>query len=130
EAFFQQQPALAKRRKQGRLDLSRIRSLSDKQAGYEVAHQKGRIQCIFVYLEPKDGHSAFQGDLGQGLRPTDSQADVDDRLGAPTRTGAADPEQEWLWDRYDTQQLCMHIAYGSHGKGIRMITLMAPDVAP
>lgn len=129
-AFFSTQPATAKRREQGRTDLSGIRSLSSREHGYEVAHRKGRIETVFVYLCGRDDYSPFQGRLEAGLSVSDTPEDVRRKLGPPTRSGAGDTAGRWLWERYDSETLCLHIGYGESGSGLRMITLMAPDVAP
>jgi hypothetical protein len=129
-AFFLTQPATARRRKQGRTDLTGIRSLSSQEHGYEVAHRKGRIETVFVYLRGRDGYSPFQGELGAGLSVSDSPEDVRHKLGPPTRSGVGDTAGRWPWDRYDSETLCLHIGYGECGVGLGMITLMAPDVAP
>jgi hypothetical protein len=128
--FFLTQPATARRRRQGRTDLCGIRSLSSKEQGYEVAHRKGRIEVIFLYLCERDGYSPFRGELVGGLTVGDSHEEVRRRLGPPTRSGSADAAGRFLWDRYDSAALCLHIAYGESGTGLRMLTLMAPDVAP
>jgi hypothetical protein len=129
-AFFLTQPATQKRRKAGRVDLSGIRDLSSKADGYEVIHRRGRIVTIFLYLTERDGYHPFRGALTQGLRAPDSRAAVRRRLGPPTRRGAVGEKQEWHWDRYDSEKVCMHFSYGPRARGIRMVTLMAPDVAP
>jgi hypothetical protein len=129
-AFFLNQPATARRRRQGRTDLSGIRSLSSEQHGYVVAHSKGRIDTVFLYLCHEGDYSPFRGELISGLSVDDSREDVRAKLGPATRSGAADKAGVWLWDRYDLDALCVHIAYGKSGMGLRRITLMAPDVAP
>ncbi len=128
--FFLTQPATAGRRRHGRPDLNGIRSLSSKQDGYEVSHRKGRIETVFLYVAGQDGYCSFRGELTAGLSVSDSRAAVKRRLGPPTRSGAGDAEGLWPWDRYDSDALCLHIAYGEAGVGLRMLTLMAPDVAP
>ncbi len=128
--FFLNQPVTARRRRQGRTDLSGIRSLSSKEDGYEVVIRKGRIETIFLYLCERDGYSPFRGELTTGLSVGDSREDVRNKLGPATRSGASDTVGLWLWDRYDSDALCLHIAYGESGAGLRMLTLMAPDVAP
>jgi hypothetical protein len=128
--FFLTQPATANRRRQGRTDLNGIHSLSSKQHGYEVDHKKGRIETIFVYLRGKDDYSPFRGELSRGLLVEDSREEVLAKLGEPTRSGYADSTARWPWDRYDSERLCLHITYGESGNGLRMLTLMAPDVAP
>ncbi len=130
-AFFLTQPATARRRRrQGRTDLAGIRSLSSAEAGYEVVHRKGRIETIFLYLRGRDGYSPFRGALIAGLSVEDSRADVRRKLGVATSMGAGDEAGLWPWDRYDSEALCLHIAYGESGQGLRMLTLMSPDVAP
>jgi hypothetical protein len=128
--FFLTQPATARRRRQGRTDLRGIRSLSSKEHGYEVVHRKGRIETIFLYLCPRDGYSPFRGELAARLSADDSREEVRRKLGPPTRSGAGDAAGLWPWDRYDSDTLCLHIAYGEAGAGLRRLTLMAPDVAP
>ena len=44
--------------------------------------------------------------------------------------GAGDEAGLWPWDRYDSEALGLHIAYGESGHGLRLLTLMSPDVAP
>jgi hypothetical protein len=128
--FFRTQPATARRRRQGRTDLNGIRSLSSKEYGYEVSHRKGRIETIFLFLCARDGYSPFRGELIAGLTVDDSREDVRRKLGPATRSGTSDEAGRWPWDRYDSDVLCLHIAYGESGVGLRMLTLMAPDVAP
>ena len=128
--FFLSQPATLAHRRQGRLGLQGIRSLASKEDGYEVVHCRGRIETIFLYLAPRDGSSPFRGELAGGLAVTDSREDVSRKLGPPTRSGAGDPAGGWPWDRYDSEVLCLHIASGESGVGLRMLTLMAVDVAP
>jgi hypothetical protein len=128
--FFSAQPATARRRQQGRTDLRGIRSLSDKGQGYEVAQKKGRIETVFLYLRARNGYAPFLGALTAGLTANDSREDVRKKLGPPTRSGAGDAAGLWPWDRFDSETLCLHVAYGEAGRGLRMLTLMAPDVAP
>jgi len=129
-AFFMTQPTTARRRQQGRRDLSGIRSLSSKEDGYDVVHRKGRIETIFLYLTARDGYTPFRGKLTGTLSSADSPEDVRRKLGPPTRSGTGDEAGAWPWDRYDSEEVCLHIAYGEWGAGLRMLTLMAPDVAP
>ena len=110
------------------------RWLLSKEEGYSIQHSKGpagrRIVTIHLFTTPRDGYSAFQGELIQGLRPTDGRAQVRRRLGEPTRSGAVGTDPILHHDRYDSEQVCIHLEYGPRARGIRMITLMAPDVAP
>ena len=128
--FFLTQPSTAHRRRQGRIDLAGIRSLSSKGLGYEVTHRKGRIETIFMYLSARDGYEPFRGRLIARLESADTRKEVISKLGPPTRSGTSDPAGSWVWDRYDSDLVCIHIAYGEAGVGVRMVTLMAPDVAP
>jgi hypothetical protein len=128
--FFLTQPAAARRRRQGRTDLRGIRSLSSTEHGYAVIHHKGRIETVFLYLAGREGYSPFRGELSAGLTAGDSRADVRRKLGPATRSGAGDEAGLWPWDRYDSEAVCLHIAYGESGVGLRMLTLMAPGVAP
>jgi hypothetical protein len=112
------------------------RTLADKAAGYEISYRKGRrgtpdrVVTVFLYIEPRDGFGAFAGRLSGGLIPADGPAEVAGKLGPPTRRGTSDKAGMCPWERRDTKRLCLHISYGKGGAGIRMITLMAPDVAP
>jgi hypothetical protein len=60
----------------------------------------------------------------------DTREDVRRKLGPATRSGAGDEAGRWPWDRCDSDALCLHVAYEESGAGLRMLTLMAPDVAP
>jgi hypothetical protein len=125
--FLLNRPAGTGKRRQGR---SGNRSLSSKEHGYEVVHRKGRIETVFLYLCGRDGYAPFRGALTAGLSVDDARKDVKRKLGQPTRSGAGDEAGRWPWDRYDSDALCLHVAYGESGAGLRMLTLMAPDVAP
>lgn len=115
---------------------ARERTFADPAAGYEITYHKGRrgqpdrVVTVFLYVEPRDGYAAFAGRLSGGLAPADGPAEVAAKLGPATRQGASDPAGEWVWERRDTDRLCLHVAYRQGGVGIRLITLMAPDVAP
>ncbi len=112
------------------------RTFADRAAGYEITYYKGRrgksdrVVTVFLYVQPRDGFAAFAGRLSGGLAAADGPAEVAAKLGPPTRQGAGDPAGEWPWERRDTARLCLHVAYGQGGVGLRMVTLMAPDVAP
>jgi hypothetical protein len=129
-AFFLRQPATARRRRQGRTDLTGIRSLSSKEHGYKVVHQKGRIETVFVYVRARGDLAAFQGKLSRGLLADDAREQVLAKLGSPTRSGYADPAGCWPWDRDDSDRLSLHLSDGGCGVGLRMLTLVAPDAAP
>jgi hypothetical protein len=114
-------------------DYEPERYLTSRADGYAIQHKKGkraRVECIWIYLEPAEGYTPFVGPLPRGLRAELSQLEVRRLWGEPSRSGAADGEGEWLWDRFDSKAVCVHIAYGRGGVGIRRITLMAPNVAP
>lgn len=101
-------------------------SLSDKQHGFEIQlGKKGRIQAIHLFIVPAQGYAAFAGALSEGLRPGDGVNAVRRRLGKPTRSG---PDAGW--DRFDSERVCIRFGYREEETGIRLITLMAPDVAP
>lgn len=128
--FFLTQPATARRRRLGRTDLGGIRSLSSKEHGYEVAHRRGRVETVFLHLCGRDGYAPFRGGLSSGLSVRDTPDVVRRKLGPAKRSGAGDPDGVWPWDRFDSDSLCLHVAYRESGDGLRMLTLMAPDVAP
>jgi hypothetical protein len=63
-----------------------------------------------------------------------SRGDVLSLLGTPSKSGNAhtDPVlgEYGAWDRFDGLGASMHIQYDPHTRGIRMVTLMRPDVLP
>lgn len=68
------------------------RWLLTKQEGYSITHTKGqtggrRVVTIHLYLTPRDGYSAFQGELIQGILPTHGRAAIRRRLGADAERG-------------------------------------------
>lgn len=124
-------------RRQPRTDrAAREGTFADAAAGYVITYYRGRrgtpdrVVTAFLYVEPRDGYAAFAGRLSGGLAPADGPTEVTAKLGPPTRRGASDPAGEWPWERRDAERLCVHIAYRRGGVGVRLVTLMAPDVAP
>jgi hypothetical protein len=112
------------------------RTFADRTAGYEITYHKGRrgkpdrVVTAFLYVLPRDGFAAFAGRLSSELVPADGPGEAATKLGPPTRQGQSDKAGEWLWERRDTDQVWVHVAYGQGGVGLRLITLMAADVAP
>ena len=107
-----------------------LTSLAD---GYDIRHKKGkraRVECIWIRLTPSEGFTPFSGPLSRGMMPDASRAEIQALWGTPSRCGAGDAAGEWPWDRFDSDTVCIHIAYKQGGTGIRMITLMDPAIAP
>jgi cell wall assembly regulator SMI1 len=100
--------------------------LWNKAQGFEIHHsKKGRIETIHLFIVPAQGYAAFGGALSKGLRPCDGPEDVRRGFAKPTRSGP-----QGGWDRFDSDRVCIRFGYREDLKGIRLITLMAPDVAP
>lgn len=95
-----------------------------------MAHRRGRVETVFLHLCGRDGSAPFRGELSSGLSVRDTPDVVRRKLGPATRSGAGDPDGVWPWDRFDSDSPCLHVAYRESGDGLRMLTLMAPDVAP
>jgi hypothetical protein len=108
------------------------RYLKSTAEGYSIRHRKGKrgkIDYLWLHLEPPEGYLPFRGPLSRGLRADLGQDEVRQLWGEPSRSGDSDKDGKWLWDRFDSEAVCVHIGYAPGGVGIRMITLMAPDVA-
>jgi hypothetical protein len=115
-------------------DNRKLKDWSSKAKGYVLHQKRGRIEAIHIYVVRAEGYKAFTGPLTHGLTPGDGRAQIYGKFGEPTRTGATEPHPEFGevagWDRYDSAEVCIHFGYRQDGPGIRLITLMAPDVAP
>jgi cell wall assembly regulator SMI1 len=100
--------------------------LWNKAQGFEIHHsKKGRIETIHLFVVPAQGYAAFAGALSKGLQAGDGVEEVRHQFGKPTRSGP-----QGGWDRFDSDRVCIRFGYRDDEKGIRMISLMAPDVAP
>jgi len=109
-------------------------SLSGTNAGYEIVHCSGRVTTVFLYAEPADGFAAFSHTLPGGLRRGSTRADVCARFGIPERSGEAMTiaglGPQGAWDRFAVGGIRVHFQYTEFGERVRLVSVMAADVAP
>jgi hypothetical protein len=110
------------------------RHVSNGADGYELLDADGRIVALFVYVVPLGDFSAFRGALISGLSANSSRRDVLNLFGSPPISGQAETipilGRQGAWDRYDSDQVCLHFEYTEPDERLRQITIMAPDFAP
>jgi len=101
--------------------------------GFAVqVRNKGRIEVIHLYCMAEGDYLAFTESLTNDILPTDDCKQVRQKCGAPTRSGPDVKGKSGYasWDRFDNEEVCIHFSYREDEPGIKMITLMATDVAP
>lgn len=108
--------------------------LTSYHGGYQLVHSLGRISTLFIYVTPKDGFAACISPLPYDLLPQSTRSDVRQRLGMPTRSGAAQSlpplGRYGPWDRFDGTDLCLHVQYTESNERIELITIMTVAAAP
>lgn len=102
-------------------------SVSSADSSWELSLGEGeRIESIFLY--PERGAV-----LPLGIRREFCRADVVAFLAEPSRSGE---ESNGLlgpkggWDRFDKEMFSLHVQYAIGGRGISLVTVMLPEVAP
>jgi hypothetical protein len=109
-------------------------SLTNPRDGYELTCVRGRITAAHLYLVASKEYRPFCGTLVSGLSPRSTRGEVHRVLGRPSRSGEARTVpilgRQGPWDRYDGEIVCVHFQYAEPVDRIRLITLMAADVAP
>ncbi len=94
----------------------------------------GLIKTIFIYGISTEDVIQYSGNLIPGLTFESRPSDVKAIFGEPSKHGKPQPLLKFGrsggWDRYDWEHCCLHFQYADDGRGINLITLMSPDVAP
>ncbi|MBX7105547.1 MAG: hypothetical protein K1X57_15800 [Gemmataceae bacterium] len=109
-------------------------SLSGTAAGYELMHYSGRVATAFLYAEPADGFTAFPHPLPGGLSRGATRADVRARFGIPEKSGEAVTitglGRQGAWDLFTVGGIRIHFQYTESGDCVRLVSVMAANVAP
>jgi hypothetical protein len=108
--------------------------LKNPRDGYVLTHVRGRVTAAHLFLIATVEYQPFCGALVSGLSPHSTRSDVHRVLEQPSRSGEARTVpllgRQGPWDRYDGESVCVHFQYAEPDDRIRLITLMAADVAP
>jgi hypothetical protein len=107
---------------------------SSRDGSFQFAYSNGRIDTLFLFIQPVDGGKPFDQVLVGGLSTSSTRADVRNRLGSPSRSGEpmtiSTLGRCGAWDRFDSAELGMHFEYTEIGERIKLVTVMAIDSAP
>jgi hypothetical protein len=87
-----------------------------------------RVVTVFLYGTRDEGHNQYGGPLPRGLSFTDDEATVARSLGTPSRRGIHEVSKA-PWERFDSEEVSLHIEYAPDGRSIQMITLMSVAIA-
>jgi hypothetical protein len=108
--------------------------LSCQAAGYSLTHELGRVTTAFLYAEPAEGFAPFAGPLPGGFPRGTTRRRVLDEFGVPERSGQQTTivglGPQGAWDRFAIGSVRMHFQYTVVGDLIRLVSIMAADVAP
>lgn len=108
--------------------------LSGSAAGYQLLHYSGRVATAFLYAEPAHGFAAFPHPLPGGLPRGATRADVLARFGTPERSGEPFTcnilGRQGAWDRFVVDGIYIHFQYTEPEQRVRLVSVMAADVAP
>jgi hypothetical protein len=108
--------------------------LSSPTAGYQLMHERGRVETVFLYVEPADGFAAFSGSLPGGLQRGVTRQDVRAKFGQPERSGApveiSGLGRQGAWDRFAVGAIRIHFQFTEPEQRIRLVTVMTAVNAP
>jgi hypothetical protein len=112
-----------------------IQWLSFPEDGFLIRlNSQGRIEAIHIFVVAEEGFRPYAGDLIVGLSSRDGRPAVRQKLGSPTRSGEQFTHDilgpQGAWDRYDSESVSIHFQYVFDGDGLRLVTIMAADLAP
>jgi hypothetical protein len=107
--------------------------LSGLASGYALTHAEGRVVNVAIYAEPAEGFTTFPGPLPGGLPRGATREEVRARFGTPERSGEAVTitglGRQGAWDRFAVDGVRVHFQYTEPGKRVRLVSVMAADVA-
>lgn len=104
--------------------------LSNFKKGFEVQLGKnGRVEVVHLYCVGGQEFATFEESLTSKIRRSDGYQQVRKKLGAPTKSGVVEGAPGG-WDRFDRENFCIRIGYRKDQPGIKMISIMASDIAP
>jgi hypothetical protein len=108
--------------------------LSGEAAGYSLTSDFSRVTTVVLYAEPAEGFAAFAGRLPGDLARGATRRQVLDQFGAPERSSEpmtiAALGPQGAWDRFAVGDVRIHFQYTVVGEVIRLVSIMAADVAP
>ena len=108
--------------------------LSGQAAGYSLTHALGRVTTVVLYAEPAEGFAPFAGLLPGGLARGTTRHRVLEEFGVPERSGEQTTivglGPQGAWDRFAIGGVRIHFQYTVVGDLIRLVSIMAADVAP
>ena len=108
--------------------------MSGQAVGYALTHALGRVVTAVLYAEPAEGFVAFPDSLPGKLPRGATRRDVIARFGQPERCGEATTitglGPQGAWDRFAVGDLRIHFQYTVAGELVRLVSVMASDVAP
>lgn len=108
--------------------------LSSTTAGYALTFELNRVTNAALYAEPAEGFVAFPGRLPGGLGRGATRLQVLGRFGVPERSG--EPFHipglglQGAWDRFAVGEVRIHFQYTVADGVVRLVSVMAADVAP
>jgi hypothetical protein len=101
-------------------------SLAHRSGGYQLSHQRGRIDLAIVYAQAIRGFQAFASPLPEGFPLEATRAEVRRQLGIPSRSGIGD---DGPWDGYVIGKTWVFLFYDTVDERV-MWTMIEPAVAP
>jgi hypothetical protein len=94
--------------------------LAHRAGGYQLSHQRGRIDLAIVFAQGDRGFEAFAGPLPGGLPPEAIRDDVHFQLGMPSQRGVGD---QGPWDGYQLGTKWVFFTYDAVGERVRWATV-------
>lgn len=109
--------------------------LSAESEGIQIQHsESGRVQVIFLYGEGESGFSQYRGPLIAGLTFNSSSSEIRKALGEPkfyappqTVPGLGSYGESL---RYNFPEYSVHFQMKDNGRGLALVTVMAPEQVP
>lgn len=94
--------------------------LANRAGGYQLSHQRGRVDLAIVFAQGDRGFAAFAGPLPGGIPPEASRDDVQIQLGMPSRRGVGD---QGPWDGYQVGTSWVFFCYDAASERVRWATV-------
>lgn len=94
--------------------------LANRSGGYQLSHQRGRVDLAIVFARGDRGFESFAGPLPGGLPPEATRDDVHFQLGMPSRRRAGD---QGPWDGYQVGATWIFFCYDAESERVRWATV-------
>jgi hypothetical protein len=94
--------------------------LANRAGGYQLSHQRDRVDLAIVYARRDRGFESFGGPLPGGVPLGATRDDVHLQLGMPSRRGVSD---QGPWDGYLVGPSWVYFCYDAASERVRWATI-------